>query len=645
MIDALKSITNPIFVSMILLPKGNTPRWIIFSMDILLTILSLCIAYLFRFDFVEFDSDKLLSEWEILKPTLPIFIIIRGLTYYFAKTYSGIIRYTSTQDARRIFLTVLFGSGLFVLLSFVRMSFYDGYFFFPFSILVLEFFFSFTLLIAMRIAIKLLYKEQTKSKGASQNVVIYGCGEMGRTTKKILEQDAYITYNIIGFIDDNKAMQGKMIDRTSIRSLNYLKKWKEKDQIDTVILAIKTPNPDNKRIIIEECLRLNLKLLTVPPVKSWINGEFSTKQIKKVRIEDLLGRKEIYLNNDKIKNYVNNKTILVSGAAGSIGSEIVRQLLHFSPTKILLIDQAESAIYDLQNEIKNEKSTSIPLEIIIADVSNKNRMQNVFEQFKPDVIFHAAAYKHVPLMEDNPSEAIRVNIGGTKLLADLANQHNLDAFVMISTDKAVNPTNVMGASKRIAEIYVQALSKNATTKFITTRFGNVLGSNGSVIPLFKRQIEKGGPLTVTDERITRFFMTIPEACQLVLEAGTMGKGGEIFVFDMGESIKIIDLAKKMIQLSGLELNKDIEIKITGLRPGEKLYEELLTTDENTIPTHHDKILIGKIKEYLLEEVKPQIESLIEMYNSQDNFSIVKKMKEIVPEFISNNSVFSKFDKN
>jgi FlaA1/EpsC-like NDP-sugar epimerase len=401
-------------------------------------------------------------------------------------------------------------------------------------------------------------------------------------------------------------------------------------------------SPINKRKIIDKCLELNIHISSVPPIDRWMNGEFTANQIQRVKIEDLLGRKEIKLNEENINLQIKDKVILITGGAGSIGSEMARQILKYSPKQLVLLDQAESPIYELDMELRS-KFKECNWEIVIADVSNYTRMKNVFEAFEPQVVFHAAAYKHVPLMERNPAEAIKVNIQGTKILADLASENGVAEFVMVSTDKAVNPTNVMGASKRIAEIYIQSLNKESKTKFITTRFGNVLGSNGSVIPLFKKQIEQGGPLTVTHEEVTRFFMTIPEACQLVLEAGSMGKGGEIFVFDMGESVKIIDLAKKMIQLSGLEINTDIEIKITGLRPGEKLYEELLNNEENTSPTHHDKILIGKVREYNLTEVQENVEKLINAYSSQNNDALVKQMKEIVPEFKSNNSVFTKLD--
>lgn len=628
---------------MILQPKGNTPRWVILSIDILLCLLALSIAYAIRFDFVQPEPNQLKNEWKVLKPSLLIYLLIRISSFLLTKTYSGIIRFTSTQDAKRIFLTLLAGTFLFGGISAIRYFFFDGYFMLPISIIILEFVFAFMLLLAMRVSIKLLYIEQNKSRGATKSVIIYGAGDMGMATKKILEQDVNTVYNIIGFIDDNKSVQGKYLERTPIKSPDHLEKWAAKKEIDTLIIAINKPDPEKKRAIIQRALELDLNLLSTPPLDQWSDGAFNTKLIKKVNIEDLLGRKEIKLHTDNIYKYLNGKVILVTGAAGSIGSEIARQVLKYGPAKLILLDQAETPSYELENELR-EKFKDAKFEAVIADVSCKKRMQKVFEHFQPQVVFHAAAYKHVPLMEENPAEAVKVNIEGTKIVADLSHEFGCESFVMISTDKAVNPTNVMGASKRIAEIYVQSLSKGSDTKFTTTRFGNVLGSSGSVIPIFKRQIEQGGPVTVTDERITRFFMTIPEACQLVLEAGTMGSGGEIYVFDMGESVKIIDLAEQMIKLSGFELDKDIKIKITGLRPGEKLYEELLTNEENTIPTHHEKILIGKVKEYEFETTAPLILALINSYDEQNNEKLVKQMKELVPEFISNNSIFSKFDK-
>ena len=409
-----------------------------------------------------------------------------------------------------------------------------------------------------------------------------------------------------------------------------------------MIIANKDVDPVRKSSIIDVCLNNNIKVLTLPDVNKWINGELSVKQIRKFKIEDLLERPSINLNEDKIKKDTLNQVVLVTGAAGSIGSEMVKQLLKFKPKLIIIFDQAESPLYDLELEL-NEKYKFNKFEIVIGNIANEYRIEKVFDKYRPSVVYHAAAYKHVPMMENNPAEAIRTNVKGTKIVADLSIKYNVKKFVMISTDKAVNPTNIMGASKRIAEIYTQSSNKKNVTKFITTRFGNVLGSNGSVINRFRKQIEKGGPITVTHPEITRYFMTIPEACQLVLEAGAMGKGGEIFVFDMGTSVKIADMAKKMIKLSGLELGKDIQLSFTGLRPGEKLYEELLNDKELTMPTHHSQIMIGKVKEYDFESITKQISSLISILPENNNFSIVRMMKEIVPEFKSQNSEYEIID--
>jgi FlaA1/EpsC-like NDP-sugar epimerase len=417
-------------------------------------------------------------------------------------------------------------------------------------------------------------------------------------------------------------------------------------EAEQIIFAISNISPHRKKEIIEQCLNHNIKVLDVPPVSRWINGELSYRQIRKARIEDLLDRDEIQLSESNIRHDFSGRRILITGAAGSIGSEIARLLVPFSPSLLILLDQAESPLHELELEIR-EKYSFGNFEAVIGDVSNSERMQRLFDLLKPQIVFHAAAYKHVPMMENNPSEAVNTNVLGTKVLADLAVEYNVEKFVLISTDKAVNPTNVMGATKRIAEIYVQSLNRIAAqkskTKFITTRFGNVLESNGSAIPRFRKQIEEGGPVTVTHPDITRFFMTIPEACRLVLEAGAMGKGGEIFIFDMGHSIKIADLAKKMVQLSGLTIGKDIQIEYTGLRPGEKLYEELLNDSENTTATHHPKIMIAKVKEYDFPVIEEEITELISLFGRQNNEMLVRKMKQIVPEFISRNSVYEKLD--
>ena len=400
------------------------------------------------------------------------------------------------------------------------------------------------------------------------------------------------------------------------------------NEVKHLIISIQNIYQKRKQEIIESCLKFNTKVLNVPPVKTWINGELSFRQIKKVNIEDLLSREPIQLDLTKIKSIIKGKTVLITGAAGSIGSEIVRQVLPFEPRLLVLLDMAESPLYDLELDINETIDTQVKTEVVIGDVRNMERMRNVFTTFHPQIVFHAAAYKHVPVMENNPSESILNNVMGTKIIADLANEFKVEKFVMISTDKAVNPTNIMGATKRIAEIYTQSLGKISKTQFITTRFGNVLGSNGSVIPRFKKQIDSGLPLTVTHPDITRFFMTISEACQLVLEAAAMGKGGEIFIFDMGESVRIADLAKRMIQLSGFELGKDTQIIYTGLRPGEKLYEELLANEENAVPTHHKKIMIATVKEYDFSIIAEDVKELIGLFSTQDNDAIVGKMKEI-----------------
>jgi FlaA1/EpsC-like NDP-sugar epimerase len=623
----------------------NFPRWIIILSDLLIGIFSLGIAYLIRFD-LKADKSLVKQEWDILSKSILLYIVIKLVTFFIFKIHKGLIRHTSVEDIRRILFASITSSLLFLGVGLVRFYQFDGFYLFPSSVLIMEFFVSFFLLLSFRFSIKFLYFEsdQISSKN-KENILIYGCGISGLTTKRTIEKDKRFSYNIVGFVDDNSKIKGNRIEGKTIFHSSQLEKIFKEKSIHKLIIAIQNPEKSNKKHIVDLCLKNNVEVQQVPSVKSWINGEFSTKQISKIKIEELLGRNPIFLGKEKIKQELENEVILVTGAAGSIGSGLVKEIASYQPKLIVLLDQAESPLYDLEQELKSNFS-NLKYEIVIGDIRIKERMERVFDYYRPAYVFHAAAYKHVPLMEDNPSEAIQTNIKGTINLVDLATKYEAKKFVMISTDKAVNPTNVMGASKRIAEIYAQNLflqTKNSNkTKIITTRFGNVLGSNGSVIPLFQKQIDQGGPITLTDEKITRFFMTIPEACQLVLEAANMGDGGEIFVFDMGESVKIIDLAKKMIQLNGLELGKDIEIKITGLRPGEKLYEELLSSEENTIPTHHPQILIAKVRENE-ENINQKIEELLTLFQTQDNIKIVGKMKEIVPEYLSNNSEFSKLD--
>ncbi|MDP1621509.1 MAG: nucleoside-diphosphate sugar epimerase/dehydratase [Bacteroidales bacterium] len=621
-----------------LITRENTPRWLIFVIDIFIALSAVILAFLLRFNFNIPESE--------LKPMPQIVFymaLIRSVSFVIARTYAGIIRYTSTGDALRVFGTVLAGSLLFALTNLVTYFMITDHFFIPFSVIIIDFLATSFGMITFRLIVKLAFLEFRQPEGQKVNVVIYGAGEAGITAKRTLDRDAGTKYRVLAFIDDNISKQGKKLEGVDIISPARLDNLLATNTVAQIILAIIHFDPVKKQELVDKCLTYNTRVLTVPPMIRWINGELSFNQIKKINIEELLEREEIKLDEKLIAGEITGKTILVSGAAGSIGSEITRQIARFAPHRLILIDQAETPLHFLELET-SEYNQGSGIEFILCDITNEARMRRIFDNFRPDMVYHAAAYKHVPMMESNPAEAVATNVRGTQVIADLSVEYGVKKFIMISTDKAVNPTNVMGASKRIAEIYIQALDKKHDTLFITTRFGNVLGSNGSVIPLFRSQIEKGGPVTITHPEVTRYFMTIPEACQLVLEAGACGKGGEIFIFDMGKSVKIIDLAKKMIQLSGLMLGKDIQIKFTGLRPGEKLYEELLNVNENTIPTHHPLILTAKVREFNLNEVKPDIEALIAMVPTHTNFDIIRKMKQMVPEYISRNSVYEELDK-
>ena len=626
-----------------MVPNWYLPKKLILLFDIILTITSLLLAYLIRFDFIDFYDLFWIKEYDSVITGVPSLILIRYLSFLAGRTHKGIIRHFTNDDALRIFYTVSIGTIIIGSLSILKFKFYDGSALLPKSVIIIEYLGTLFFLTSSRLFVKQSFTNRNKKAGKTINVLIYGSGKMGIITKTTLERDGGNSYNIEGFIDDDPQKEGLLIDRKLIIHPKNLNSQLTKFKINTVIIAIKDPSIVNKKKLIDICLKNQIKVKTVPSVEDWFDGNFSAQQIKDVNINDLLGRNPIKLPKKNIQNDLINKTILVTGAAGSIGSEIVRQLLNLQPKKVILLDQAESALYDLNQELIR-KNKSKNTEIIVGDITRKERLTNIFKSFRPEIIFHAAAYKHVPLMENNPTESIRTNLLGTKIIADLAAEHNIQKFILVSTDKAVNPTNVMGASKRSAEMYCQALNQEHKTKFIITRFGNVLGSNGSVIPLFKKQINSGGPVTVTHPDVTRFFMTIKEACQLVLEASSMGNGGEIYVFDMGESIKIIDLAKKMIQLAGLKIDKDIKIKIIGLRPGEKMFEETLNINENTSKTHHPKILIGKVSVVNLLDINKSIEKLKMFIKSQQNDQIIKQMKEIIPEYISNNSEFSKFDK-
>lgn len=612
-----------------------SPWWILL-IDIVLVANAFVIAYVLRLNF----SLPAYSVWEFLYGATYA-TTIYAIVFLVFGVHRGVIRHTNFAELRVLLISCLVAFSILLGID-VVLKFFNWYedSLVPRLVLVLHFMLVAILCFGFRLAVRETYAILTQRKGTI-TTVIYGAGDLGLITLEAIKNDKDNQYQVIGFVDDDSSKWNMNLHSLPVISWEMLLDDNSKlKDIEEIILALSTVTVKHKQAIADECLKRGWKLKVMPSVGNWVNGISNRDQIRDVRIEDLLGRDEIQLNQKRISLGLENKTILVSGAAGSIGSEIVRQLLRFPVKKILLLDQAESALYDLQQEILL-RHYDAPFQVILADITNKNRMINVFKDHRPHIVFNAAAYKHVPLMEDAPYEAIRVNVGGTKILADLSLEYGVEKFIMVSTDKAVNPTNVMGTSKRICEIYVQSLAQLPAikTSFVTTRFGNVLGSNGSVVPLFKKQIAQGGPVTVTHPEITRYFMTIPEACQLVLEAAFMGNGGEIFVFDMGEPVRILDLAEKMIKLSGLKLGEDIDIKFTGLRPGEKLYEELLASKENTIPTYNDKIMIGQVSTCDYVKTGRVVKSLLESLYLEPEENVILRMKELVPEFNPQNPKF------
>lgn len=618
------------------------PAWVVALIDAVIVVLSVFISGLlldvkekwFHFPFDAYSLRFICLTSILLISALRVFNVHRS-----------VIRYSSFSDMMRILLAVLSSTVVLFVIDAVY-KFNVGMDYIPKELIVIDACISYVLLFMFRMFVRWLFEKAYKAginTELNTQVVIFGAGRTGTATANTLAS-ASRKYYIKGFIDDDPNLCGKTIMGQKIyprEKQEFLIKYKD---IDQLIIATNRISTERKNEIFELCHANKVKVLTVPPISTWTDGKLSENQIKEIRIEDLLGRKEIKINSNLINSELSGKRILISGAAGSIGSEIVRQLTNF-PVELILLDSAETPLYNIENELE-DKYPNVHKDIIIASVTDKNVLKEVFAKYNPQIVFHAAAYKHVPMMERSPYEAAYNNIIGTKNIADTALETGVEKFIMISTDKAVNPTNVMGASKRYAEMYIQQLNFRGVTKFITTRFGNVLGSNGSVIPRFKTQILRGGPVTVTHPEITRYFMTIPEASRLVLEAATMGKGGEIFLFDMGEAVKIRSLAERMIKLSGLEPDKDIEIKYTGLRPGEKLMEELLTKKENTLPTYHEKIFIAKQEDVNPQEVEKSISELAELLSSdQENrdMAIVENIKHLVTTFKSNNSVYEVLD--
>lgn len=643
--------------------RPTAPRWIIFLIDLAMCIVALVYAFLLRFN-MEIET---VNKYDLLLPIL----VLTGLNIIFFRlfrTYEGIIRLSSAQEGLRCVSAVFWACAVLLLSVGVSVVFKTSYIL-PISVVLIYFFIASFLLFTYRVWIKQLYNRSIQRRYSTENVIVFGKTKDGALLKRAIESINGRQYNVVGFIDTDSMYWGKSIDHVKIYSFDHLEQIVSKFHIKDLFLSEDEMDYDLKNKVADLCLEIGLNIKVLPGVQKWVNGELRLRQIKDLKIEDLLNRPSIKIAPEHLQNYLAGKRVLVTGAAGSIGSEIVKQLAAINVELLILCDNRETGIYELQYELSQQLCDAEKIVVRISDIRNADVMENLFATYRPQIVFHAAAYKHVPLMELHPCQAVLNNVKGTKIIANLSVAYGIKRFVLVSTDKAINPTNVMGASKRVAEMYIAHLQKNqdqipkipmgnfdvvnaqgfserkGSTKFITTRFGNVLGSNGSVIPRFQDQIEKGGPITVTDPEITRYFMTIPEACSLVLEAGTMGHGGEVFVFDMGEPVKILDLARKMIRLAGLIPDKDIKVDFTGLRPGEKLFEELISDLEEVIPTHHKKIMISKVADFQSDNLFEKIELLIELAGTNEKIETVKQMKSIVPEYKSKNSEYEELDKS
>lgn len=610
-------------------------------MDIVITALSCLVAYILRYDFQQVFNSLPNVDTSIL-----YCVLIAIVFFKLFRTYSGVLRYSSFVDIMRLFVALSCIYVTLIILSIITQEI--GYNIFPpFSVLFMAFILNFGLVAVVRMVIKVLYDSMNFDGRHSVNVFIYGAKEAGVSIAKSVRVSFRNRYRLKGFIADEPELIGKELMGVKVYPNDeyLIDKLREKD-VEVIIVSPAKMDALKEGDMADRLMENGYKLMTAPPLSDWKSATLNQNDLKEIQIEDLLQRDPIQMDMKKVASHLEGKRVMITGAAGSIGSEIMRQVATFNPYCLILVDQAETPLHDIRLELQ-DRWRDIDAHTIVADIANQTRMESIFKEFRPQYVFHAAAYKHVPMMEDNVSESIQTNVAGTRIVADLAVKYKVEKFVMISTDKAVNPTNVMGCSKRICEIYVQSLAKKLqkegghVTQFITTRFGNVLGSNGSVIPRFKEQIKRGGPVTVTHPEIIRYFMTIPEACRLVLEAGSMGNGGEIYIFDMGKPVKIVDLAKRMISLSG---RTDVSIKFTGLRHGEKLYEELLNVKELTKPTYHEKIMIANVREYDYDEVKDRIQHLIDVSYTYDQMQVVAAMKDLVPEFVSKNSCFEVLDK-
>jgi FlaA1/EpsC-like NDP-sugar epimerase len=628
-----------------LVSRRHVPRWSVLLFDMSVVVASFYLAFAARLNF-----EPAAMDFHNVGSQAAFTTLVYALSFLWFGSYAGIIRHTGFHDAWRLFRAM--GTAFALVFAFavvVRGLKLHLPWTTSFSVLLIHFLLAYFVLMGSRVVVKYVYSRiMLSGRKAIRRVVIFGAGQAGILTRNALAGDPQVEYRVVAFVDDNNDKVGKRLDGVPVMrpeaALAPEKVHRLKEEM--LVVSIQQLSPDRRRQVVEMALACDMEVKVVPPIEQWINGQLSASQLRQVRIEELLEREPIYLDDAAVARELRDGVVLITGAAGSIGSGLARQVLRFAPRKLVLLDQAETDLFELQFELlahptNNQKACQVVF--VVADVRDAAGMERVFAGHRPRVVYHAAAYKHVPLMEGCPREAVRVNVLGTRTVADLAVKHGVDKFVMVSTDKAVNPTSVMGASKRIAEMYVQGLAGGGT-RFVTTRFGNVLDSQGSVIPVFRKQIERGGPVTVTHRDIARYFMLIPEACQLVLEAGAMGEGGDILVFDMGEPVRIMDLARKMIRLSGLEPGRDIRIEETGLRPGEKLFEEVLDAREDVLPTHHPKILRARIRPPARDSLQQQLAQLEASAGGSDDFALVAKMKEIVPEYKSRHSVYEALDK-